>query len=266
MVSIDQLIEISKKAGDIILKYYDQGDFSEKIKDDKTPVTSADIEANEYIVESLKKLYPSIPIIAEESDLLNYEQRKTWHEFFLVDPLDGTKEFIKHNDEFTVNIALHSNLQKKIGVVWAPVLDLLYYADGENSFKEHAGITSKLIETELNRPLRVMVSRSHINQDTDKFIERLEAQRDEPVSRIGVGSSLKFCYIADGTADIYPRLGPIKEWDIAAGSLVLSQAGGVIKKISDLGELAYNKPEMFVEDFFATKSLLLPDLIKISNT
>ncbi len=244
---IDALIEIAKRAGDITKQYYG-GEFQQQQKVDNTPVTEADLAANAYIVSELKALDGSIPIIAEESDLVDFSLRQQWKSCFLVDPLDGTKEFIKQNGEYTVNIALWNGKRLCYGVIWAPILEELFFFDGEQSFSVIAGIKQRLEICQV-RSARVAVSRSHINQRTEQFLSELERKID--VEYFPLGSSLKFCRLAQGKIDIYPRFGPIKEWDIAAGSAILQGAGGKIYNWPEGTEIIFNKSDMLVGDFIA---------------
>lgn len=254
MNSIVRLIAIAKNAGEIILTYY-QSDFEKEQKSDDTPVTTADIQANNYIVENLQKYFPQVPIIAEESALVSFDIRKNWDRYFLVDPLDGTKEFIAGNGQFTVNIALRGQ-GEELAVVWTPVSEELFYFDGKKSFKQVGEKTIELTMQEIHRPLRVAISRSHLNRKTREYIESLPFS----VENVGIGSSLKFCRIAEGEIDFYPRFGPIKEWDVAAAELVLLGAGGEMRHL-DGQKIQYNKESMMVPSFVACKSSLLSQMI-----
>ncbi|MGF1671623.1 MAG: 3'(2'),5'-bisphosphate nucleotidase CysQ, partial [Balneolaceae bacterium] len=217
---IEEISEIAIKAGHAILEYYKEDVIVER-KDDNSPLTKADMAAHYIITDSLKKLTPDIPIISEEGGVADFDVRKKWERFWLVDPLDGTKEFIKKNDEFTVNIALIENGNPVIGVVYIPAKDILYAGHKENgSYKkvnksDWIRIYSK--KPDLSKPVTVVASRSHGSDDLD---EKLTEKGVKIGSKIPAGSSLKFCLVAEGSADIYPRMGPTMEWDTAAGDAV----------------------------------------------
>lgn len=218
------------------------------LKPDQSPLTEADLLSNQIIIAALARLTPEIPVLSEESAAIPYPQRAVWQRFWLVDPLDGTKEFIKHNDEFTVNIALIEHGQPVLGVVHAPALDVCYAgADGQGAFVERARQAAARIQIpprDEQAPLRVAASRSHRDARTDALLGRLG-----PYECISMGSSLKFCLVAEGRAHFYPRLGPTMEWDTAAAHAVVNAAGG---KVCDLsGEsLRYNKPDLHNPEFF----------------
>jgi len=235
---IEKLKEISLEAGKLILEVYNSDDFNVKIKDDKSPLTDADKGSHNYIVRELKRNFPDIPIFSEEGKSINYEKRKSWEEFFLVDPLDGTKEFIKRNGEFTVNIALIKNNLPLLGVINVPVTGESYFGSVENgSYKslngdiEKIGV-SKLLKTDY---LTVVQSRSHSGEEEDKFYSNYKIK--EKTSK---GSSLKICLVAEGKAELYFRSGPTWEWDTAAGHAILLGAGGYFVN-KDKSPLIYNK-------------------------
>lgn len=234
---IQELIKIAKDAGDEILKIYNK-DFSVEYKEDESPLTEADKRANEIIMRGLQEF--NLPIISEENKEILYEERKNWRKFFLVDPLDGTKEFVKKNGEFTVNIALIENNEPTLGVVHAPVLDETYYSDGKKSYKI---LKNKIYELPITKNdtdvLKVVASKSHFNEETKEFIEKLNKKYE----LINSGSSLKICLIAEGTADIYPRLGPTSEWDTAAAHAVVKSSGKEIKDTNG-NILTYNKEQL----------------------
>jgi len=245
---IEQLIQVSLLAGDIILKYY-RSDLSVDTcrKSDESPLTRADVDANKIITNHLQLNFPGIPVLSEESSLENFEKRKDWKELFIVDPLDGTKEFIKKNDEFTVNIAYVQGGDPKLGVVYAPALNLMYYSDGSKAFIVSDGHTSILNVTRSKRGIvRIVTSRSHLNSDTKKFVSKFEN-----VDFLTMGSSLKLCLIAEGKADLYPRFAPTSEWDIAAGHAVLKAAGGDILNALDHRPIKYNKANILNPTFIA---------------
>ena len=233
------LIEISKEAGKAILEIYNSDDFGVEIKGDDSPLTKADKAANDVIEKSLKELYPEIPILSEEGKEIPFEERKNWKRFWLVDPLDGTKEFIKRNDEFTVNIALIEDGKPIAGVIYVPVSSEVYFGDIENgSFKIDADgninqikVSSKSSSSKLN----VVQSRSHSGDEENQFYSNYIIK--ESLSK---GSSLKICLVAEGRAEIYFRSGPTWEWDTAAGHAILLGAGGHFVN-KDRSELVYNK-------------------------
>lgn len=249
---IHNIIEIANLAGKAILEIY-QKDFSVEYKDDKSPLTEADKVSNEIIVDALKELTPEIPIISEENKLIEYEVRKSWKKCWLVDPIDGTKEFIKKNGEFTVNIALIENGNPILSVVGVPAQNIIFYAEhGKGAFKIENNITTKLMATTVSEDtIRIVGSRSHQTPELIAFVEE-QKKIYTNVEFVAAGSSLKFCLIADGKADIYPRLGPTMEWDTAAGHLVATEAGTEVVIWNTKSKLTYNK-ENLLNPFFIVK-------------
>lgn len=243
-IDIEKIIEIAKLAGKEILKIYNQ-DFEIYSKNDKSPLTDADKNANELIVNKLEELYPEITIISEENNIVSYSERKKWQYCWIIDPLDGTKEFIKKNDEFTVNIALVKNGKPILGVVYLPVLDVFYYAiESKGSFKRKNCINKKLLKKEnKTNKIKVIASRSHLSSAVLDYVEKLK-QQDKEVEFISAGSSLKFCLVAENKADIYPRLAPTMEWDTAAAHIVCTEAGFRVYSFETNKELFYNKEEL----------------------
>ncbi|QUM82210.1 3'(2'),5'-bisphosphate nucleotidase CysQ [Moritella sp. 5] len=247
--SIDHLVsqvnDIAVAAGQEILTIY-QRDFKVDTKDDNSPVTEADIAANDIIVASLLTITPDIPILSEEGANIPWDERKQWQTFWLVDPLDGTKEFIKRNGEFTVNIALIHNQQPILGVVYAPVLDKLYYTNTDGAFLLHGGETVKLAALPVpnNETVKVVGSRSHASPEIALYLARYKE-----TDIIPVGSSLKFCLIAEGSAHCYPRLGPTCWWDTGAGHAVACAAGAKVVQL-DGSPLLYNHQESVLNPFF----------------
>ncbi|GAB4230681.1 MAG: hypothetical protein Tsb0034_02710 [Ekhidna sp.] len=240
--SLASLLEIAKKAalsaGAEILKIYESGDFSVEAKSDDSPLTLADKAAHNKIVSYLQET--KLPVLSEEGRDIPYEERKSWAYFWLVDPLDGTKEFIKKNGEFTVNIALIHHAEPIMGVVYPPVIGELYWAiKGEGSFKEKNGKAERITTTKKSLSesgLKVVASRSHMSPETQAFVSKLD--KPEVVSK---GSSLKFLLVASGGADVYPRFGPTMEWDTAAAHAIVAEAGGRVT-LEDLETpLSYNK-------------------------
>ncbi len=247
-INIYEIINIAKKAGEPILEIYNTN-FEHKLKEDKSPLTKADTESNKIITQNLNKLFPNIPLLSEEEKEISFDKRKNWEFFWLIDLLDGTKEFINKNGEFTVNIALIHKNKPVLGVVYLPVYDVFYLGDLQNgSFKKQKENIAKLPISNQRDYLNVVASKSHFNEETQNFIDKLKEKSDKPINFISAGSSLKLCYVAEGKADIYPRLGPTMEWDTAAAHAVVKFAG---KNVYDYNkkELRYNK-ESLKNNFF----------------
>ena len=243
----EALRDIALEAGAAIMTVY-QGDFEARTKADSSPVTEADEVAERLIIAALEKLTPEIPIVAEESVSAGRIPDVSGGRFWLVDPLDGTKEFISRNGEFTVNIALIVDRAPVLGVVYCPARERLFYAAGPGqAFREDAGGAAQAIAARApGQGLVVMVSRSHRDARTDEFLADFEVR-----STAEAGSSLKFCVVAAGEADLYPRLGRTMEWDTAAGHAVLAGAGGSVRTL-DGDELGYAKPD-FANPFFVAR-------------
>ena len=245
--SIDTIIEIARSAGNAIMDIYNNSHFDVRIKDDSSPLTTADIASNKIIIESLKKFTPKIPILSEEGSNTPFNIRSKWETFWLIDPLDGTKEFIKRNGEFTVNIALIHKNQPIFGVIYAPALEELYWGSQEfGSYKVGSSFSQQRMKVCKKAPkkVRIVTSRSHKNKELENLLEKLELV--EIVSR---GSSLKFCLVANGDADLYPRLGPTSEWDTAAGDAIVRYAGGSTCDLSSK-ELIYNSKDSILNPSF----------------
>lgn len=243
---LKEVKDIARDAGAAIMDIYQSNDFDVQKKADDSPLTKADLAAHNIICEGLRALDIQYPVISEESSDISWAQRKHWCRYWLVDPLDGTKEFIKRNDEFTVNIALIEKGVPILGVVYAPALDAMYTGERDRG----AFLNDKAISVATQEPetLRVVGSRSHPSQETTDW---LDAQ-GKPYEMLAVGSSLKFCLVAEGKADIYPRLGPTSEWDTAAAHAVLSAAGGEVKTLN--GEpLLYNQKEDYLNPHFIAR-------------
>jgi 3'(2'), 5'-bisphosphate nucleotidase len=240
---LPEMIKISRAAGSAILKVYEEGDFSIQIKADDSPLTRADLAAHEIIVAGLNVLAPEIPVLSEESDAIDYETRSQWRRYFLVDPLDGTKEFINRNGEFTVNIALIDDGVPILGVVYVPVKDVLYAASqtGEKQAYRIENNERRAIKTralDQDQPLTLVASRRHRGDELVALLERLE-RSFSAIDTANMGSSLKLCLVAEGQADIYPRLAPTSEWDTAAAQAIVEAAGGLVLDI-DFKPLRYN--------------------------
>lgn len=222
-------------------------------KADNSPLTQADLASDCVISEGLRALDLDWPILSEESATIAFENRRGWQTFWLVDPLDGTKEFIKRNGEFTVNIALVENGKPVLGVVCAPALDVCYYAaHGEGAFVQRGAAAAQKIAAQLpedGRVVKVVVSRSHADERTADLLAKLGEHEC-----IGMGSSLKLCLVAEGTAHFYPRLGPTMEWDTAAAHAVVNEAGGLVQDRQGQ-ELRYNKSDLHNPEFFVYAKL-----------
>lgn len=245
-IDIQQLIGIAQEAGNAIMEIY-QRDFSVEYKDDKSPLTEADKKSNTVILDGLKKLYPDIPFISEETKLTAYDERKKWKRFWLIDPIDGTKEFIKKNGEFTVNIALIEEGIPVVGIVHVPAQNKTYYgAKGLGSFvftTQHLPLSASYSHYSEKQKVIVVGSRSHLSEETLQFVEDLKAQGKE-VEFSSSGSSLKLCLVAEGAADVYPRFGPTMEWDTAAAHAVALYAGRNVINHETKQALLYNKESL----------------------
>ena len=243
---IQFLLDTTTNASAAILKVYAQ-DFDVDFKEDDSPLTEADRRANAVIVEALQARFPNIPIISEETRAIPYEERKDWPQFWLVDPLDGTKEFVKRNGEFTVNIGLIENGSPVFGVVARPVTGTIYYGSPEESFKVDNDGTAQPLKRTLNyreaNPVRVVASRSHMSDEVTAFVNQLKSEGKE-VEFISSGSSLKLCLIAEGAAHVYPRLGPTMEWDTGAAHAVALGAGASVLRHDTGKPLVYNKENL----------------------
>ena len=274
MKKITTAIDAALRAGGAIMEIYKR-DFEIEFKADESPLTEADKAAHHIIVDALEEL--GLPILSEESKAIAYADRKDWEKYWLVDPLDGTKEFIKKNGEFTVNIALIENGRPVMGVVYAPVLQTIYYgslpADGERRTEDGAwkamDCTDKSVDEVLSSsvslpitnnqspitreaaPLRVVASRSHCNDETKAFIAELE--KEGRVELVSSGSSLKLCLVAEGSADVYPRIAPTMEWDTAAAQAVVEASGATVVQYGTDDPLAYNKENLLNPYFVVSR-------------
>lgn len=250
-IDIQRIIDIAKEAGEEIMQIYTTDDFAVVDKSDNSPLTKADKAANEVINQRLKEIYPHIPIISEENKTINFEDRMDWDWFWLVDPLDGTKEFIKKNGEFTVNIALVHDGRPVMGVVGIPARNQVYYASqGHGAFKmdEHGTLTKLQIKEPSADSIALIGSRSHPSPEFDAYLKDMESKY-ATVDFVAAGSSLKFCLVAEGAADVYPRLGPTMEWDTGAGHAIVLEAGARVKVYGEDRDLSYNK-ESLLNPFF----------------
>ncbi len=243
---IDPLVALARDAGRAILEVY-ATDFGVHSKEDASPVTDADLAANDCIIAGLRALTPELPIISEESGLPPYEVRSEWSRYWLIDPLDGTREFVDRNGEFTVNIALIDRQRPVLGVVHVPVLDRTYTGcEGVGAARrdrDNEAIRIQVTERSA-ATVRVLGSRSHRDTSLDGYLASLGKH-----DFVGMGSSLKFCVIAEGGADVYPRLGPTSEWDTAAAQAVVEQAGGSVVTL-DGKPMKYNAKAHILNPYF----------------
>ena len=258
MIDITNLLELAKRAalqaGKAILEVYTSGDFGVEMKSDKSPLTLADKAAHSIIVSQLEDT--GLPILSEEGSSVSYANRKSWEYFWLIDPLDGTKEFIKRTGEFTVNIALMSSNIPVAGVVYAPYINILYYGSKEtgvykidNGNKVQLSFISKkrtIEELRKKEPITIVASKSHMNEETSAFINQFPNANFS-----SMGSSLKLMLLAEGVADIYPRIAPTMEWDTAAGDAILRSLNMSVYQTDLQTELLYNKEELLNPSFIA---------------
>lgn len=248
---LNPLTTLAQQAGAVIVQIYQHNKTNVTLKADATPVTQADIMANDIIVRGLRQLTPQVPILSEESAVVSFAERQQWQQYWLIDPLDGTKEFIARNDEFTVNIALIKAQQAVVGVVYAPALGVGYQAaQGHGAFKYTTAGTCKFIRTRKcpDGEIMIAVSRHH-GRRSQEYLQRFGEYKLHYC-----GSALKICLVAEGRVDIYPRLGKTSEWDTAAGHCILQQAGGRILDLNGM-ELRYN----------GKSSLLNPEFIAVGD-
>ena len=243
-------------AGKEILAIYNEGDFNVKLKEDSSPLTIADVASHTVIRKELSRIFPDVPQMSEEGKSIPYAERKHWDMYFCIDPLDGTKEFIKRNGEFTINLALIKNQRPVVGVVYIPVKDILYIGgidigsykihNFSDTYTESSSFTSlnksieKLPSSNEKNVFTVIGSRSHMNKETESYIHKLKKKYNK-LNIISAGSSLKFCLIAEGTANLYPRFAPTMEWDTAAGQAIVEGIGGCVTDYKNGNVLTYNK-------------------------
>lgn len=250
---------LAMHAGAAILEVYESDDFGVDHKDDDSPLTKADLAAHNVIVAGLEQLTPDIPVLSEESADVPFEERQKWKKYWLVDPLDGTKEFIKRNGEFTVNIALIEEGKSVLSVVYVPVTEVSYSAAvGVGVFKRKDGKKSSISVMKNSRFRPTIVgSRSHMNDEVKTYLERLGQHE-----LVSMGSSLKFCLVAEGQADLYPRLGLTSEWDTAAAQCIVEQAGGHVVTL-DGEPLLYNTKDSLLNPHFMVYGDKGRDWVKI---
>jgi 3'(2'), 5'-bisphosphate nucleotidase len=254
-------IEAALKAGRKILEIYHSGDFDIELKGDDSPLTKADIAAHHIIKDSLAS--SNIPLLSEEGKAIAYEDRKGWNDLWIVDPIDGTKEFIKRNGEFTVNIALIRNQVPIAGVIFAPVLGDLYFSEeGVGAYKVGIDLDTFDLEQDLlkagklplereDKTFTVVASRSHMSPETEDYVDEMRGEHGN-VSLISKGSSLKLCMVAEGTADCYPRFAPTMEWDTAAGQAICMHAGFKVIDWGTKENMLYNRVDL-LNNWFLVK-------------
>lgn len=251
-IAIESILNIVVEAGKAILEVYNDPsqDFQITSKKDHSPLTAADQVSHEIIVKGLTALYPEIPVLSEEGAEIAYEVRKDWKQYWCVDPLDGTKEFISRNGEFTVNIALMENNEPVMGVIYCPVLNVIYYGSlDKGSFKMIPGAEPEpIFVSKETSNWTAIGSRSHADQGEEEILKQFPVTQ-----KLSIGSSLKFCLIAEGRANIYYRKGPTMEWDTAAGQAIAVSAGA--RMLNALKEkFCYNKPTLLNPGFFCLAS------------
>lgn len=243
---LPDVIKIADEASEKVLHIY-QSDFKVNYKEDHSPITAADIASHDIIVKGLRQISRDIPILSEEGAEIPWEERKKWRRFWLIDPIDGTKDFTQRTGEFTVNIAMIEDGEPVMGVVTAPALKEAFWGiKGEGAhMRDRTGRVHRIRVAEPKDTLRVVASRNHLNEETRAFIDTLGAHET-----VQAGSSLKFCRIAEGHADIYPRMGPTSEWDTAAAHAVLVAAGGKVQT-PEGQPLVYGKENILNPNFIA---------------
>ena len=254
---IYKVIKISKKAGTAIMDVY-VSDFDIQIKDDRSPLTEADKRADAIINEGLKKVAPDVPVLSEEGRDIPFDERSIWESYWLVDPLDGTKDFIKKNGEFTVNIALVEDNAPVFGVVYAPAIDLLFWGSLENGAwkkEAHNPAQAMRVADKIDETVQIASSRSHPSDKMDAFLAQFNNFELHPI-----GSSLKICLVSDGSVHLYPRLGPTMEWDTAAAHAIIKSAGGEMIQLGTSFPLRYNKKELLNPNFIAGNLSIIKDL------
>jgi len=261
MDNLEIAIKAAIIAGEKVLEIYNSGEYDINYKNDNSPLTKADLASNAIIVDYLKTT--NIPILSEEGKHISFDERKNWKKLWIVDPIDGTKEFVKRNGEFTVNIALVRGNFSEMGVVYAPVLGDLYFANKTygarkinikkklNNFKTIINKSISLPEKRKDTNYVVVASRSHMNSETEKYINDLKNKKDN-IILISKGSSLKICLVAEGKADCYPRFAPTMEWDTAAAHSICKYAGSNIIDLTTNSELKYNRKNLKNNYFLVT--------------
>lgn len=246
---LSRVVALAREAGQAIMTVYAEADPAVEYKADNSPLTQADLASHRVLMEGLACLSPDWPVVSEESPEIPFDQRRYWQQFWMVDPLDGTKEFLRRTGEFTVNIALMEGNAPILGVVYAPVVDKLYFAaKGMGAYKAERETVSPIKAVRAAKStVRMVVSRAHRAKDED--LEPFTGGA-ENCEFIVMGSSLKFCLVAEGAADVYPRTGPTMEWDTAAAQCILEEAGGFVTDL-DGNSMNYNKPVLLNSGFLA---------------
>ena len=253
MTLLNAVISIAEQAGAAILTIYqkDSTAFNVTDKADNSPLTAADLASHQLIVNALQALTPELPVLSEEAADISWNIRKTWQRYWLVDPLDGTKEFIKRNGEFTVNIALIEDGEPVLGVIFAPVLNKTYYAaKGEGAFVKHGDASRAIRVATPGDTVRVVGSRSHPSPDLAGYLQQFPKHDMVPV-----GSSLKFCLVAEGSADVYPRFGPTMQWDTGSGHIIALEAGAKVS-FDGISRRVYQREKLLNPNFIVSA---LPD-------
>jgi 3'(2'), 5'-bisphosphate nucleotidase len=247
---INDIILLLETAGKEILKIYYNNDFNTRIKEDNSPVTRADLKSDEIIKSGLGEITPGIPVFSEETKETEYQIRSGWNPLWILDPLDGTKEFIAKNNEFCISLALVSDNKPVAGFIHAPVTAETWVAEkGKGAYKIAENIRIPLPIFTPSWAYRITISRSHHNEEEAAWIEKLKTEHDAVISV--QGSAIKFCRIAEGVSDIYPKFGLIHEWDIAAGHIIVEESGGRVIETSDMKPPSYNKKSYFQPPFVA---------------
>jgi len=239
-IQLTDIVHLAQMAAEAVMKIYEQ-DFEVSYKEDNSPLTQADLQANTIICDTLTKNYPSIPIMSEETTQTPYEVRKEWLYYWCIDPIDGTKEFVKKSGEFTINIALMYKNEPVLGVVYAPTTRTMYSAKkGEGAFKNEQKLPLFTNPTPEGK-LIVATSRSQLTPATQEYINSLPTRE---IEHIRMGSSLKLCMVAEGSADLYPRMAPTSEWDTAAADAIVREAGKMTYNFKTNKPLSYNKEDL----------------------
>lgn len=251
-IKLDNIVDIAQEAGEVILKIYNQDTFLQQVKSDNSPLTEADIASHQLIEKKLKKLTPTIPILSEESCNIPYDKRKKWQCYWLIDPLDGTKEFIKRNGEFTVNIALINNHNPVLGVVHAPALEQTWFAESSKPANKITNGIKTVVK--VKKPcdggtVKIVGSRSHAGDSLNNFLKGFKNYE-----LLSIGSSIKLCLVADGAAHLYPRFGLTSEWDTAAAHAIVNSAGGEVINANTKLEIEYNTKDSLLNPHFIVQS------------
>ena len=260
-MNLENLTEVARaiamEAGEKIMAIYDSADFGIEHKGDNSPLTAADLAAHHHIVAALQELTPEYPILSEESAKIPFAERQSWSTYWLIDPLDGTREFIKKNGEFSVLIALIHNHEPVLGVVHAPAIETSWFASlGNGAFKQTGDTVVALSARETPEKVTVVGSRSHAGESLKSFLGQIGE-----FELVSMGSILKACLVADGNADVYPRLGPTSEWDTAAAHIIVEEAGGYMTK-TDGTALRYNTKDSLLNPYFLVYGKNAPDWTK----